>query len=105
MEKLDFVVYYTIFIIFIAQIVGMMATDLTIVGSPIKNAPDFSPKTQIPTNVLGGSIWIFSNFANFFKLMFVSSDFAFFTLFIITPYIIGMFWCLLEIIKDLVPTT
>jgi len=105
MDKLDFVLYYTIFLIFISQLIGMMAADINIIEGAIVNPPDFSPTSQIPEGIFGGATWIFSNFSRFFRLMFVSSEFMLFSVFIITPYIIGIFWCLLEIIKDLIPTT
>lgn len=107
MDKLQFVYSYSLFFIFLTQIIGLMSQNLGV--SNLNNFPSLDVPTTAPNSVLAGAytttIIFFNNIVFFFSLMSISSSWFLFGAIIITPFIIGLSWSLLEILKDLIPLT
>lgn len=83
--------------------VGLMGQDLYISGNV--NMPTFTPTATAPTGLLGFAGVFLTNILFFFSLMGMSTTWFLFGTVIVTPFIIGVGWVLVDILKDLVPFT
>ncbi len=92
MNKLSFILFYSTFLFFIMQISAMAGADI------VQNAPTTPTMSGTP-NVVTYLVWVFANMGYFFSLMAVSSEFFLFGVFILTPFIIGMVWTILELAR------
>jgi hypothetical protein len=102
--KLQFLLFYTIFLFFITQI-SAMAGESIVSGIPPPNVP------SQPSGSYGGGIvgffdsigylirYIFTNIGYFFTLMRASTTFALFGAVILTPFVIVLIWIILELIR------
>jgi hypothetical protein len=66
--------------------------------SIVKNAP--SPPTIPPQpTIIDYIVYPISNIGYFFSLMAVSSDYLIFGTLVISPFIIGLIWTILELVR------
>lgn len=105
--KLGFMVGYTTFLLVFTQFMAMFGSDMlqinpndVVSGYP---TPSFDPES--PTSLITAGTRFFTNIAFFFELMSVNSTFWWIGTFVLTPFVIGVTWSLIEIIKDIIPFT
>jgi len=89
MTKLQFIYFYTVFLMFVIQISAMAGTTI------VSNAP---PPPTIPPQptALDYITWPFLNIGYFFQLMLVSSTYFIFGTLILTPILIALIFIILE---------
>jgi len=92
MNKLDFILFYSMFLFFIVQIGSMAGINI------VKNAPAPPSLPPKPT-VLDYLVYPFQNIGYFFSLMRVSSDYLLFGSLILVPYIITLIWIIIELVR------
>jgi NADH:ubiquinone oxidoreductase subunit 6 (subunit J) len=83
---LQFILFYSIFLFFFMQISSMAGQDI------IKGVSPPNPPTGIADA-------LFTNFSYFFKLMSISSSFAILGAIILTPFIIGLIFVILQLAR------
>lgn len=90
--KLEFIIFYSIFLFFTIQISSMAgAYILSGVSSP--TAP------TKPSGIIDSIGWVVSNIGYFFKMMTVSTEFALFGAVVLTPFLIALIWIVIEVIR------
>ena len=98
-----FFVVYTTFFLFITQMIGLMAEDIPL--SDTITIPSIVTDSTTPTGISGMITAFLANVGFFFELMTVSTSYFLLGSLVLSPFIVGVSWALLEIIKDLVPLT
>jgi hypothetical protein len=90
--KLEFVLFYSLFMFFIITISSMAGATI------VKNAP---PPPTIPSEptLIDYLIWWVNNIGYFFKLMSVSSDYLLFGALILTPFLITLIYLIIEVVR------
>jgi hypothetical protein len=90
--KLEFILFYALFLFFITQISAMAGASI------LKNAP---PPPTIPPEptIVDYIVYPIQNIGYFFRLMLVSSDFALFGTLILVPFLIALVWIILELVR------
>jgi hypothetical protein len=92
MSKLNFILFYTVFLFFITNISALAGQSI------LQNAPQPPTIPSAPT-ALDYILYPIFNIVYFFQLMGVSSVFLAFGALILTPFIITMLWAILELIR------
>jgi len=92
--KVEFFVFYTMFLFAIIQITAMMGSDI------ITNAPTVPTIPAVPT-AWDYLSYPFENIAYFFTLAALRSSFAIFGAIIITPFAIGVIWAVIELVRGI----
>jgi len=106
--KLGFMVGYTTFLVIFIQFMGMLGDDLnqqSQYNGAISGYPSMDIDSDAPVGLVGASTSFFNNVLFFFELMRVDSGFWWIGSFVLTPFVIGVSWSLLEIVKDIIPFT
>lgn len=90
--KLEFILFYSLFLSFVVQLSAMAGATI------IKNAP---PPPTIPPQptIVDYIVWPILNAGYFFKLMSVSSDFLLFGSLILTPFLIALIFLIIELVR------
>ena len=83
---LQFILFYSIFLFTLMQISAMAGQNI-IIGID----PPTPPKT------VGDAL--FGNFGYFFRMMGASSAFALFGTVVLTPFVVGLIWLIIETIR------
>ncbi len=94
LSKLEFILFYSTFLFFIMQLSAMAGYTV------ISNAPP-TPELSGTPSVLDSLIWVFANLGYFFALMTVSTEFFLFGVMILTPFVVGVVWMLLELARGI----
>jgi hypothetical protein len=102
--RLEFILTYSIFLFFLMQISGMLGQSIISGVDPpsVPSAPVAPEKTGFwgfwdgITGIFG---YLFTNIAYFFKMMGASSGFALFGAVILAPFLIGLIWIIIEMIR------
>lgn len=104
LTRLQFILGYSIFLFFVMQL-SAMAGQTIISGITPPSVPS-APNTPGKTGFWGfwdGLIdvvaYIFGNIGYFFKLMGASTTFGMFGTVILTPFVIGLIWIIIEVIR------
>ncbi len=95
MDKIQFILFYTTFFFFIAQVTGMAGQSL-ISGVTTSITPP-----PAPTSILDTIGYVVNNIGFFFSLMTISTTYMLFGILIVSPFIITMLWILLEMIRGI----
>ena len=92
--KLEFLLFYSLFMFFIVTIGGMAGATI------VKNAP---PPPTIPSEptLLDYLVWWVSNIGYFFKLMTVSSDYLLFGSLILAPFLVALIYIIVEVVRGI----
>ena len=103
MGSLGFMVGYTTFLLLFIQFMGFLGEDLnqqsqynnviTGMSTPMRN-------TTAPTGIISATTSFFDNILFFFSLMSVDSGFWWIGAFVLTPFVIGVVWSVLELISN-----
>lgn len=108
-DSLNFIVWYSTVLLIFIQLMAFWGQDLAqesqytgvIQHFPNENLID----AENPTSLTGSVTAFFNNIWFFFDLMRVDSSFWWIGSFVLTPFVIGVTWALIEIIKDVIPFT
>jgi hypothetical protein len=91
-SKVEFILYYSIFLFTVIQLTAMAGSNVII------NAP--TPPTIPPEPTAWDlAIYPIANIGYFFTLMIVNSTFTLFGIMILTPFTIAMIWAVLELLR------
>ncbi|MEO0090851.1 MAG: hypothetical protein ABIK75_07105 [candidate division WOR-3 bacterium] len=90
--KLEFILFYSLFLSFIIQISSMAGATI------VKNAP---PPPTIPPEptIIDYIVYPFLNLGYFFRLMSVSTDFLLLGALLFTPFLIALIYTILEFVR------
>jgi len=89
MQKLDFIVFYSLFILFVIQLSGMAGQTILSNYPQFENVPTDSTTLLNPLSNIG--FWI--------GLLTVSTDYQIIFTLILLPFIIGIAWIIVEIAR------
>jgi hypothetical protein len=87
--KLEFILFYTLFVLFIAQISGMAGQSL------LKDVPAFKNVPTDATSLLNP----LTNMQFWLGMLTVSSDYQIIFTLILLPLIIGLVWSIIELVR------
>ena len=94
MNKIDFILFYSMFLFFIVQIGSMAGINI------VENAPSPPSLPPQPT-AFDYLIYPFQNIGYFFDLMRVSTNYCLFGSLILVPYIITLIWIIIEFVRGI----
>ena len=87
--KLEFILFYTLFVLFIAQISGMAGQSL------LKDVPAFKNVPTDATSLLNP----LTNMQFWLGMLTVNSDYQIIFTLILLPLIIGLVWSIIELVR------
>lgn len=89
MDKLEFIVFYTLFILVVIQLSGMAGQTI------FSDSPEFS---DVPTDTVS-ILNPLDNFGFWVGLLSISTEYQIVFTLVITPFIIGIVWILVELAR------
>lgn len=90
--KLEFILFYSLFLGFVVQMSALAGANI------VKDAP---PPPTIPPEptIIDYIVYPIKNIGYFFRLMAVSSDFLLFGALLLSPFLVGLIWTIIELVR------